>query len=265
VPLYPTVEVHSDDTGATVVLFDALGGREAHTVPQASKKHALRFAVGEPGRRGTVWRLWANTGVDDVYLASRHSAREMKISLHASGDWRYQIVQPEVPKTIRIVPIRDPLVGRVIHAWQRPEADAVGWRDTLTIVTPGDQLVRVPDDDVKITWCPAPGPGEQVELRLSIVEPNHGGVDFGNLREEMGAEVAYVGSVRLSGGLVALVLALTMPIPEDDAATVVKFDAHPTEALLRRAGMVAPSGMGARRLCLSAGEGSQPRFFDLSR
>jgi hypothetical protein len=52
----------------------------------------IRFAVGQPGERSTVWRLWANSNKSDVYLGSRKSADIFKISLHESEDWRQQWV-----------------------------------------------------------------------------------------------------------------------------------------------------------------------------
>src|SRR4051794_37821610 len=55
-------------------------------------KRTIRIAVGQPYRRSSVWRFWANPSADDVYVATRTSAAQWKLSLHASGDWRMQWV-----------------------------------------------------------------------------------------------------------------------------------------------------------------------------
>jgi hypothetical protein len=52
---------------------------------------ALRFGVGTPSDvRSSIWRLWGNG--DDLYLASRSIAGDVKISFHKSGICR--IAQP---------------------------------------------------------------------------------------------------------------------------------------------------------------------------
>ena len=54
---------------------------------KARDRKTLRFAVGTPSAaRSSVWRLWVNQ--DDVYLGQRATTQFLKVSLHASGDWR---------------------------------------------------------------------------------------------------------------------------------------------------------------------------------
>ena len=62
-------------------------------VPITKVGGALRVAVGEPGRRSEVWRIWANRTQADVYIGARALAGIQKYSLHTSGDWRYAFTQ----------------------------------------------------------------------------------------------------------------------------------------------------------------------------
>jgi hypothetical protein len=53
------------------------------------KDQAIRFAVGDPlGRCSGNWRLWAEGRAGDVYVANRMVAAQIKVSLHASGEYR---------------------------------------------------------------------------------------------------------------------------------------------------------------------------------
>ncbi len=57
------------------------------------------FAVGSADEpQSGIWRLWAPKTTSDVYVAPRQLAAMMKISLHQSGDWRYQWVSPEAAR-----------------------------------------------------------------------------------------------------------------------------------------------------------------------
>jgi uncharacterized protein (DUF2235 family) len=93
------------------------------------------------------------------------TAGEAKISLHQSGDWRFQIVDPERPKTIHL-PNPPTDGGRILHRWSRPHPNDVGWTRALTITLPGTHLPAIPWDmpDVDdVRWCQP-----TVELRPSM-------------------------------------------------------------------------------------------------
>jgi hypothetical protein len=61
-----------------------MGHAAGAPTPRASDS----ITVGEPGRRSTIWRVWANPKKGDIYIASRKTAWNFKLSLHESGDWR---------------------------------------------------------------------------------------------------------------------------------------------------------------------------------
>jgi hypothetical protein len=121
-------------------------------------KDPIRFAVGEPGLRSTVWRVWANLNKSDVYLASRRAAGISKFSLHESGDWRQQWVRedPEhmVYAHIGHEPVPD---GRILNRWERPPANKVGWTHALSIWVP-KRMSRRSQVTRRRRWTPSGSP-----------------------------------------------------------------------------------------------------------
>lgn len=81
-----------------------------------------RFAVGPSnGLTSNSWRVW-NSG-QDVYIACRDNAREIKASLHRSGRWRFGFTEEAVKQRPDLV-----LTGadRAWDVWDKPEADGGG-------------------------------------------------------------------------------------------------------------------------------------------
>jgi hypothetical protein len=186
---------------------------ERHPIPAMKKTSALRFAAGEPGRRGTVWRLWGAKNADDVYLASRASAHEFKVSLHQSGDWRLQVIDLRKENDTHFGKL-DPERGRVLHQWARPAADEAGWTRAVTIRVPSEHVSVVPNDGVKfddVRWIKAPQPGHTLVFEVVLVPINaeHAVVRAFDLHPDDFAAVVDV--IRLPGGEVVLVLAFTEP------------------------------------------------------
>jgi len=259
----PGMAVVNGPDGAELLVA---GDEDGVTFPvrRATKGTALRFAVGEPGRRSTVWRLWANAGTDDVYLASRQTAGEMKVSLHQSGDWRAQIVEPDRAKTVHFG-ARSVEGGRILHRWRRPEPNAVGWTHALTIVLPGDQLSGVPNDQVRwddVRWLPAPGLEEQAEFDIHIVRPNLGMISHRAMLLE-GVRVSVMDVLQLSSGDVAVVSALVGPTVRDELAMIARWeeeartDSPPME-------WNRSAELGPRRLFFAVGPDGRQRFYDLA-
>jgi len=175
-------------------------------------KGAIRFVVGEPGRRSSVWRVWANSNKGDVYIASRKSARIFKISLHESGDWRCQWAKDD-HEDVTFHPFRQESEGegRILARWQRPVANAAGWTDALSIWVPGEDVVAVPGDQESRTasqWIEPPAEGEAVEFRFWLVEPRRGWFDLtSTLQEEGKKTLGVVNGFRLATGEVLVIFA----------------------------------------------------------
>ncbi len=132
----------------------------------------VRVAAGSAGgARSTVWRVWANRTSSDVYVAARVLAGVNKISLHESGDWRYQWVRPEPAERYA------PGQGRLIGRWPRPPAVGAGWTRGLAIWVPEPDLVPIPDDTEDgqgVTWIPKPPRGKVATFQVVVAKPNLG-------------------------------------------------------------------------------------------
>jgi hypothetical protein len=83
----------------------------------------MRFAAGSlEGPRGGIWTLW--TGPDgDVYIGGSGLTRDLKLSLHRSGDRRHAFSREHYR---RQSPIGPPKKRRIIKRWQRPSEFARG-------------------------------------------------------------------------------------------------------------------------------------------
>lgn len=131
-----------------------------------------RVAVGEPGRRSSVWRVWANTRKDDVYVAAREAATHQKFSLHESGDWRYQWTSGE-----RAVAYTGQS-RRTIDRWSRPSEHTGGWTHALSIWVPHGALSSIPSDRAPrrggIDFVPEPAVGEAIGIHVVIAKTDQG-------------------------------------------------------------------------------------------
>lgn len=195
---------------------------QRYPVPVLGKKGALRFAAGEPGYRATIWRLWSTANTDDVYLASRQSAGEFKVSLHQSGDWRLQAIDLSKDNDTHFGNL-DPEQGRVLHRWSRPAPDEAGWTRAVSIHVPSEHISEVPRDAVRCTdvrWIKAPPAGRTLlfEVVLVPVEAEQVVVRAFDLAPADFAAVVDVG--RLAGGDIAMVLAFTEPTPSGHLAEI---------------------------------------------
>lgn len=193
-----------DGEGVGVALVAQDTGSEFR-LPRTTRKNAVRFAVGNPGHRGTIWRLWGVPNANDVYLASRQSAGVFKVSLHQSGDWRLQWVNQD--DSAYFCAESTAPSGRIMDQWRRTPAVA-GWTDALSIWTPGDELVENPSDSERwedIQWLQAPTSGRAIELRVVILEP----------------QTAYPIGRALTANSDALALVNGLVLPNDEVVVVL--------------------------------------------
>jgi hypothetical protein len=185
----------------TLVLIDGYGQQQS--IDLAGPGGAMRVAVGRPGHRSSVWRVWANQSKSDVYVAARVLAGKLKFSLHESGDWRHQWVTTEKAQLFT------GQNGRVIDQWPRPPAGPGGWTRGLTIWVPSDDLLDFQDDTQPLTgvdWIPEPPSGSAVGLHVVVAEPDRG---FSELRAAMP-----IGGFVLADGRVVLVVVSVPPLEE---------------------------------------------------
>lgn len=213
----------SSGTELHVIHFESLHERpieQSFSLPPAGKKNPLRFAVGRPGLRSSVWRLWSpGHAKSDIYLASRKSAGEMKISFHESGDWRFAFTSQTDPAEADVKYSRmdgQYLQARVVDRWRRPTSE-VGLIQLIDILIPEADVVPVPNDSEGADgtiWLAQPPHETAVEVRVVLLEDS---ADYYTLlpREDDDLAVALVGGFRLPADETALVLAYTYPTDAD--------------------------------------------------
>lgn len=196
---------------------------QGFVISPANKKKPLRITVGEPGRRATVWRIWGNRNASDVYIASSSTAAIHKISIHESGDWRYQTTRNldelKASTKVTLVALQEELSSRVIGSWQRPPSPVHGWIDVMRIVVPTTELITHPNtyetpEQVKnIEWVPPAPAGYAAEVRFFLVEPGKGSFDLYNAAAQEGG-VSYWGGMTLPSGEVFVVLSSTFRVEQ---------------------------------------------------
>jgi hypothetical protein len=134
-----------------------------------------RIAVGRPGRRSSVWMVWANRNKYDVYAAARAVAGIQKFSLHESGDWRHQWT-PQADLE-RLVAEQGRHSDRILDRWQRPEPNGAGVRQGLTIWVPQGYINDLSDDEQGedgVIWIPEPEPGHAIGIHVTVCTPDLG-------------------------------------------------------------------------------------------
>lgn len=147
--LYVVLDEPHDDGRLELALVTGSGEEARFPVPPATTKAPLRFAVGWPTHRSSVWRLWANPNKDDVYLSTRQSAGEFKFSLHESGDWRMQWVRDRPPDRTRTAWHGEEPKGRILDQWHRPAPDGTGWTFTISLWVRPEDVTDIPGDTVR--------------------------------------------------------------------------------------------------------------------
>jgi hypothetical protein len=187
-----------------------------HRLWAAHPKRPIRFCVGEPGRRSTIWRIWAGKNKSDIYVASRKTAGIFKVSLHESGDWRIQWVRRD--ESVRFTPYDEKHIddGRIIHKWARTPSSG-GWTDALSIWVPGTEVVSVPGDSEPykdVQWMEAPPAGSAVEFRIVFLQ-SHSAYRLGSALIQPESSHALVNGFFLRNGEVMLVLARTSPMTKE--------------------------------------------------
>jgi hypothetical protein len=153
----------------TLVLRDSHGQRESLDV--TGPGGTIRVAVGRPGHRSSVWRVWANQNKSDVFVAARVLAGTQKFSLHESGDWRNQWVTKEQAQRFTSNE------NRVLDQWPRPPAGPEGWTTGLTIWVPSDDLLDIADDKQPLAgvgWIPEPPTDSALGIHVVVAVPDRG-------------------------------------------------------------------------------------------
>jgi hypothetical protein len=145
------------------------------------------FSAGNyDGPRGAVWVVQAPPTSPDVYVGALGITGLQKISLHASGKWRYAWTREHAPN---VVP---PGTDRALLKWNRPDEQAPGLTEGIRIWVPHEELTTYqglpqPEDEYfrdacptidHIAWVDDPGPGKALGFHILIGRPDFGEVLF---------------------------------------------------------------------------------------
>jgi hypothetical protein len=130
----------------------------------------MRVAVGGPGRRSGIWRIWAPSNKPEVYVKSS-DVGELKLSLHGEQDgrshWHYAFERAEQAIKHTGSP------KRWLDDWDRPEPISPGWTPAFRVQIPGAYMTNVPGDvpPEDVLWVTAPSDDESISIWIFIASP----------------------------------------------------------------------------------------------
>jgi len=111
----------------------------------AGPPDAICFAVGSlAGPRGALWTLWTSDR-GDVYVGAHGMTGDLKLSLHASGDWRHAFSREHYKAPLPSAPSKR---RRVIKRWRRPSEFTRGFTRAFQILVPDEHNVTPQDDAI---------------------------------------------------------------------------------------------------------------------
>jgi hypothetical protein len=160
---------------------------DAHEVAPGG---TARFAVvSGTGLRSADWRISTSRNSDDVYLAARLAAGEIKASLHESGSWQHGFVSDQAAHGHL-----PPRSRRHFAIWNRPAETVPGRTFAVRILVPTSELQARPvsgtanrpvlevqaspghDAIVVEVWLESPGsPGLDLENSRTVAQLRQAG------------------------------------------------------------------------------------------
>ncbi len=237
----------------------------SYTMGRADPRKPIRFAVGRPGRRSALWRMWANRHKNDVYVATRRSAGTFKVSLHESGDWRIQWVGSDHGDVTFWSRETEPNYGRIMHRWSRPAHGKSGWTEALSLWVPWIDVSDIPGDREPghdAQWLKPPPAGCATEFRIMLVEPGRGPYELTRALRGRGLGLALVSGFRLAGGEVVLLFAATVALHK---RLVAQLESTRQEALSRTTSLFDLSAeSGPRTAVISVDSDGHRNIWDLT-
>lgn len=139
-----------------------------------------RFGVGHPDRlQSGVWRVWADQGKSDVYVAVRTIAGTFKVSLHESGACNASITRQAFEKDLGVVEALEG--GRHIDQWHRRTHTGSLLSIPLRIAFPESELrwrsAKSPQD-TEVQWLPPPPGGHSIDVLCTFTSQAYSAEDF---------------------------------------------------------------------------------------
>ncbi len=175
---------------------------------------------------------------DDVYIAARGLASDLKVSLHPEF-WYFGFTSRHVQRPSSLVP---PGADRKKRVWDRPAEFGEGWTRAFGILVPASEVV---DDGPPYTgneavWFPTPGENEAVHFTILLSKPGavRGRRGYPNA-DGFEASTEFVTRLDMATGEQLWVLMHTAPMAHADTAQLERthayFEAHPPPEFAKRA------------------------------
>jgi hypothetical protein len=210
---------------------------QARRIGQSAK--GLRFAVGEPaGPRSSVWRVWMNDRRDDVYIAARDIAGDLKVSLHPNF-WYFGFTKQHAERGSSVLP---PGSDRKMRVWERPDEFGAGWTRAFEIVVPASEVVEAatPYTGSEAVWFPRPADGEAVHFTVLLSKPGapRGRRGYPNA-DGFEASTEFLTRLDMTTGEQLWIVAHVAPMTHEDTARLEQaraaFEKHNRQELVSRA------------------------------
>ena len=173
----------------------------------------MRVAVGRPGRRSAVWRIWSPSNKPEVYVKSS-DVGELKLSLHGEQEgrsqWHYAFERAEQA----IAHTGSP--KKWIDHWDRPEPISPGWTPAFRILIPGAYMTNLPGDvppTKDVLWVTAPEQDQLISIGIFIGSPTPA-------EQSLVINATPLGAFGLTSGEAVVVVAALHTLTDDNWALV---------------------------------------------
>jgi hypothetical protein len=144
---------------------------EKQRIPITEVGGTVRVAVGEPGKRSSIWYIHAGPNASCVYVFAQTMGAVQKFSLHKSGVWRYAYTDRfwEDPENAELTD--EGRKDRLIDRWQRPDETPVRGP---SIRVRAEDVTALDDSTLRrsqrVEWLPAPPDGMATAIELLFFE-----------------------------------------------------------------------------------------------
>lgn len=157
-----------DNDDSVIIPFSRHGGKQS-------------IAFGAEGNRCGLWKVIVNRK-GDIYLVERTLGRSLKLSLHQSGDWRWQFEQESIQRSAVARAAVDANGNRVMAQWARASCES-GVLRAFRIFTTGADMAQVPNDpEGKDTiWLPKLGMNELGLIEIILMRPDAAQIELKGL------------------------------------------------------------------------------------
>lgn len=131
----------------------------------------IRLGVkNKKGHRSGVWRIWtAKPPKNDIYIACRSAAGNLKVSLHESDIWRVAFTKQFADNLFN--ESENISKDRLIEEWKRPNEIVQGATLAFRILIPNSELEKLWIPKKKVKWIIPEKEDQITEIILMLTKP----------------------------------------------------------------------------------------------